>query len=125
MIYLNLASTDSLSSHPENVWHDFIIELPQPLIGTFRCALLEFYSELAMSEDIYVFSDICEPQFVHDSTQPLLRIVSDAGEVSIPHFKLVSREVVQRIRIYLRDHNFEIPSQNIGNVRITLELESI
>lgn len=125
MIYLHLSSKDSLHFHPNNVWYDFTIELPSTISGSFRCGLLEFFSTSSMQEDLYIFSDICEPEFIHDSLLPLLRIVTEPGEMSIPHFKSVSRKEIQRIRVYIRNKNLVVPDLNIGIVRMTLALESI
>ena len=102
------------------------------MLGVFKCALLEL-SCSPMTEDLYVFTDICEPQYVHDEMLPLLRIVSEPGEVSLAHFKTVSRQVVQRVHIYIRafddtrseDNKFVIPTHDIGEVRITLGFEAI
>lgn len=125
MIHLNLASNNSRRFHEDNVWYDFTTELPQAVEGKFTCALLEFSSQSSMVEDLYVFCDLCEPEYVQDSVLPLLRIVSEPGEVSIPYFKPVSRQVIQRVHITIRNQNLEVPSNSIGPVRITLGLERI
>lgn len=123
MIYLNLASTDSLLYHPQNSAYDFTVELPQTIEGQFKCALLEFRCT-TIGEQLYVYSNICEPQYVHDAIRPLLRIVSESGEVTLPHYKTVTRQEIQRIHIYVRNRHFDIPTHTlIGPVRITLALE--
>ena len=124
-IFLNLSSRDSLRYHPNNEWHDFTVELPHSIEGKFKCALLEFYSQSALVEDIYVFSNICEPEYTRDSVLPLLRIVSESGEVSHPYYKEVSREVIQRVHIYIKDQNLNVPPNPVGSVRMTLALEPI
>ena len=125
MIYLNLSSTDSLNYHPENTTYDFTVELPRAIEGNFECALLEF-SCTSVGEDLYVYTDICEPQYVHDSLLPLLRVITEPGEITLAHYKTVSRKVLQRVHIYIRNKQFEIPTHTlIGPVRITLALEPI
>ncbi len=124
MIYLNLASTDSFTFHPTNTSYDFTVELPQPIRGEFTCALLDFTCD-SMLEELYIFTDICQPEFIHDSVLPLLRIVTEPGEVNIEHYKPMSRQVVQRVRIYIRDRHFNVPTQNIGPVRVTIALDPI
>lgn len=125
MIYLNLSSSDSLSYYPDNVWFDFTVELPRAIEGRYDCALLEFFTSAPLVEDLYIFTGICEPEFVHDAVLPLLRIVSEPGELSTPFFKRVSRQVIQRVHIYIRDKNMFLPKENLGPVRITLGLEAI
>lgn len=131
MTYLNLSSRDSKKYHPENTSYDFTVELPWPIEGFFKCALLDF-SCAAMVEDLYVFTDICEPEYIHDLMLPFLRVVSEPGELSIPHYKPVSRQVIQRVHIYIRsfddtldDNKFIVPTHDIGDVRVTLGFESI
>ena len=131
MAYLNLSSRDSKTYHPNNSSYDFTVELPWPIEGLFKCGLMEFTCA-SMVEDLYVFTDICEPEYVHDKMLPLLRIVTEPGELGVPHFKPVSRQVIQRVRIYIRsfddtqqDNKFIIPSHDIGNVRVTLGFERI
>ena len=101
MAYLNLSSRDSKKYHPNNSSYDFTIELPWPITGLYKCGLMEFSSG-PLVEDLYVFSDICEPEYVHDKMLPLLRIVYETGEVGVPHYKPVSRQVIQRVQIYIR-----------------------
>ena len=124
MIYLILTSTDSRRYHQKNNTYDFTVELRDVLQGQFTCALLDFSCQ-SMSEDLYVFSDICEPQYIHDSDLPLLRIITEPGEVTIPHFKRVSRQLIQRVRIYIRNGSFDVPTDDIGPIRVTLALEPI
>ena len=124
-LFLNLSSRDSLALQPENTWHDFTVELPRSIEGKFQCALMEFACASSMLEELYVFSDICTPEFVADSVQPLLRIVTEEGEVSHPYFKAVSRQVIQRVRIFIRNRNLNVPIQSVGSVRVTLSLETI
>lgn len=125
MIYLTLTSTDSLIYHPSNTATDFTVELPRTIEGKFTCALLDF-SCTSMSEHLYIFTDICEPEYVHNSILPLLRIVAEPGETTLAHYKTVSRRVIQRVHIYIRNQDFEIPRETlIGPVRITLGLDPI
>ena len=125
MIFLNLSSLDSVAYHAENNWHDFTVELPRSIEGNFRCALLEFWCGTPLTEEIYVYTDICEPEYVANSVQPLLRVVVEEGEFSNPYFKTVSRRTIQRVQVYIRNRSSQIPAQNIGSVRVTLGLERI
>ena len=131
MTYLNLSSRDSKLYHPNNNSYDFTVELPWPIFGSFKCALLDFACG-PMLDDLYIFSDICEPEFIHDKMKPLLRVISEPGEPAAPHYKTVSRHIIQRVHIYIRsfdesqeDNKLIIPTHDIGNVRITLGLEPL
>ena len=131
MAYLHLSSRDSKNYHPDNSSYDFTVELPWPVAGSFKCALLEFYCG-PMLDNLYVFSDICEPEYVHDEMLPLLRMISTPGELAVPHYKPVSRQVIQRVHIYIRmfddnqeDNKFVVPTNDVGDVRITLGLEPL
>ena len=128
MIYLNVSSQDSLSFHPQNSVFDFTIELPSAITGRFTCALLDFYTNEQFNQDFYVFCDICEPHFIHDRVLPLLRIVSEPGELTTPHNKTVSRQHIKRLTVYIRDREFNVPTQPsppITSVRMTILLESL
>ena len=128
MIYLNVSSQDSLSFHPDNSVFDFTIELPYAITGRFTCALLDLYTDADFNESLYVFCDICEPEYIHDRILPLLRIVSEAGELTTPHNKVVSRQHIKRINVYIRDRKFNIPTQTtppITSLRMTILLEPL
>ena len=122
MRFLNLSSTDSLVFYPDNTAYDFTVELPDYFEGQYQCALMDFSCAASLSEELYIFSDICEPEYVHDCILPLLRIVRERGEVNTPFFKVASRRVIQRVRIFIRNHRHETPTQEIGPVRVTLAL---
>ena len=87
--------------------------------------MLDFFCEAATFETLYILCDICEPEFVLDSVRPLLRIINESGEVTNIHFKPVQRQQIKRIHVCLRNRNFEIPSNPIGRVRMTIALEEI
>lgn len=123
MIYLNLSSSDSLDFHPENNSFDFIVELPTIIEGQFSCALIDFFCEAATFEPLYIFCDICEPEYVLDSVRPLLRIVAESGEVNTAHSKKVNRREIRRVQLSIRDRTFSIPSSPIGRVRMTIVLD--
>ena len=126
MIYLHLSSRDSLNYHPGNVWHDFTVELPDLIEGKFSAALVDFATtdtnQETLNEELYVFSDILENSFVLDHQLPLMRIVAQFGEVTLPHYKTVSREFLQRIKIYIKNRQLEAPANSIQSVRVTFAL---
>ena len=120
MKYLFLSSNESLEYHPKNTTYDFTVELPQILDGKFSFALLDIAAEKKISEALYVFCDSCEYSLAHDRMAPLLRIATQAGEVRIAYFVKASRRVIQRIRIYITNRNFQTPMADIGQIRCTL-----
>lgn len=116
---------DSTILHPSNSSYDFIIELPRAIIGKYQCALMEFSCQESMTEDLYIYSDLCQPELVHDSLLPLLRIVTETGEVNTPYYKDITRQHIQRVHIYIRNRQFMIPTHAIGPVRVVLALEEL
>ena len=117
-----LSSKDALTLHPNNSTYDFTVELLETIKGKFSCALVDFSCAGAITEELYIFSDILENSSVHDHALPLLRIVSQTGEVRLPHYKPLSRQVIQRVRIYIRTKEFKVPSSDIGPVRCVLSV---
>ena len=124
MPYLFLSSTDSLEYHPNNVSHDFTVELLQEMQGSFRIALCEIMFT-SVTEDLYIFCDIAGQSQVKDELHPLLRIVSAPGEFSSLYFHKVSTPVFRRIRIYICNADMKEPTVNIGDVRCTLLIDPI
>ena len=122
MKYLYLESTDSLTNHPTNLPWDFTIELQKPLVGEWKVALGEI-DYTSQNEDLYLFTDICELNHIRDTEQQILRIVQEPCVFQSPYFLDLSRQNIQRIRIFIRNSSFEIPSYDIGRVRLTLMLK--
>ena len=123
MKYLYLASNDSLRFHPLNSSWDYTVELPQTLLGTWKCALGEIRFSNSLDQDIYVFADICETSLIKDAYLPILRTVKKPGEIITPYFMDMSRTNIQRIRIYLRDSQLHTPEYDIGTVTCTILLQ--
>ena len=124
MPYLFVSSTDSLEYHPNNVAHDFTVELLQEVRGPFRIALCEIMFT-SVTEDLYIFCNIAGQSQVNDEMHPLLRIVSAPGEFSSLYFHKVSSPVFRRLRIYIRNADMKEPTVNIGKVRCTLLIEHL
>ena len=124
MAYIYLSSDDSLEYFPNNTNFDFTVELAQEFRGAYRLALCEIYFTPAI-EDLYVFCDVCSRSRVLDDLLPLLRIVRAPGEFANLYYQELTRPILQRIRLYIRDKSLNIPSTDIGTVRCTLRLEPI
>lgn len=124
MKYLYLSSLDSKECHPLNNSYDFTIELPKIIEGNYIFSLLEFSCH-EMPEELYIFCDLSEQHLVHDQMLPIIRIVKQPGEFLTQYYSPVSRRIIQRVRIYIRDRNFSVPIYDIGPVRCTLALRPI
>ena len=119
MKYLFISSEDSLKYNPTNSTYEFTVTLPQTIHGDWEIALseIEYASHF---EDMYVFCDLCESSYVKDKTLPLLRVVSKMGVFQNLYFYSVTRKVIQRIRVFIRNKDLETPSQSVGPIRLTL-----
>ena len=124
MKYLFLSSNDSLELHPANSTYDFTVSLPQTMYGDWEIALAEV-EYASHNEDMYVFCDLCEYSYVKSKTLPLLRVVSKIGEFEHLFFHKVTRNVIQRIRIFITNDELDTPAQDIGPIRLTLVVRNI
>lgn len=122
-MYLFLASTDCLVSHPANNPWDFTINLNQyvHLKGTWECALMDIDYDGPASE-LYIFSDLCSDSYVTDSYLPLLRIVKRSGSFKNPFYVSIPRDFVDRIRVYIRLKDGQPPSFTPNRLRCTLRI---
>lgn len=121
MKYLFVSSEDSLEYNPTNSTYDFTITLPQTIYGEWEIALaeIEYPSHFW---DLYVFCDLCDSSYVRDRTLPLLRIVSQMGEFDNLYFHKTTRNVIQRLRITIKNKDLVTPTEDIGPVRLTLAM---
>ena len=125
MKYLYLSSKNSLNIYPTNTSYDFTVELPNTIFGVYECALADITYSDTVQQDMYVYSDICEENVIDDKYLPILRVVSAPGEISNYYFVNASREAIQRVRVFIRDANFKVPSVSLGTVRVTLLLRRV
>ena len=119
--YLHVSSTDSLNRFPANTGFDFTVELTETISGRYMIALCELFTLHEFSEQLFVFCDVVEPYQVHNELSPLLRSVHKSGEVQNLQFMRLSRSIVQRIRITVRDKNNNSPATDLGEVSCTLK----
>ena len=124
MEVLYVSSTDSMEYHPTNTSWDFTIELPKTLFGSWKCALADIsYSDY--SGAVYVLADICKQSYVKDTTLPVLRRVSNSGEIKNLNYITVTRRNIQRVRIFIRDANLNTLPPTSETVYCTLLLKPI
>lgn len=108
---------------------DFVVDIPGGLDfsqGEWEVALLEVHTDTGNqpTEDLYVYTDIVPYEnFVLDSFRPLLRVVRQKGEVGNPIYVPVqSHSKWDRIRIYIRNKQGNVPSLSIGDLSCTLHI---
>ena len=123
-MYLFISSEDSNELNPANTSYDFTVTLPQTINGSFEIALAEM-TYTSHNEDLYVFCDLCEHSFVKDSMLPILRAVTGVGGYQNLFYHKVTRNSIQRVRIFITNKKLEHPSQDIGPVHLLLILRSI
>lgn len=74
-------STDCVHLFPNNVPHRFKVQLSQPvhLKGSWVIGLRELtttsWTDNAVSDDVYVYCNLCDVSFVGDKEEPLLKRV--------------------------------------------------
>lgn len=123
-MYLFLSSRDSTDFHSENYAWDFTVDLVQCLNtrGNWQCALTEIEFDKGFSGDLYVYSDICTGSSVREHSLPILRIVKKSAIFRRPYYMEVSRDFIQRVRVYIRDKNGNIPTFVSKELRCSLHL---
>ena len=122
-MYLFLSSSDCGDIYPDNNPLDFTIDL-FPILelkGEWECGLLEIDYKPS-NIDLFLYCDLCESSFVHGNYLPLLRFVKKVSIYERPMFFPISREVVSRLRLYIRDAEGKVPSFNIKELKCTLEI---
>lgn len=72
-----LNSLDSMSTHANNVSHDFRVHLPRhmSLLGYWSVALTEITIEQSLSDrnrELFVYSNLCDDTIVGERESPLL-----------------------------------------------------
>ena len=128
--YLFLSSKDSLSFHPNNKGHSFIVELPERvnLDGDWEIALCDFYHNSEVNEILHVFCDLCDYNYIGNSLEPIIRTIypnnsSSDFQFSSNYYISVKNKSLNRIKVYIRDVNFSLPSSITGDIHLTLHLK--
>jgi hypothetical protein len=121
--YLFLSSSDSKHIHKNNKWYDFTVEFSDMIDfqGHWECALAEIFFDADVAENLFIYCDICDYSYVGSKLLPTLRLINHkALEFVNLFFIKVNNPEVNRIRIYLRDKNNNIPSLEVTEVNCTL-----
>jgi len=124
-MYFFLSPEDSRDSFPNNNEWDFTTILPKQtyLPGKWLCALTEIYYSESITEDLYVFCDLCEDSVVKSTSLPVLKIVCASGLIFSPYFMKVTRSELTQVRIYIRNTHMKAPSVRSEQLRCTLVIK--
>lgn len=122
-MYLFLNSIDCLKSHPDNNVFDFTIDLGKQLVlkGKYQCALTEIEYK-GKCGDLYVYTDLVDSSYVTGGFLPILRIVKKPVVIEKPYYLDVTRELVSKLRVYIRTEDGELPSVVPESLRCTLRI---
>jgi len=111
---------------------DFTVELGKnyKLNENYTCGIIETYFEVDSEvsheigkHNLFIFCDICESNYVRNSFLPLLRLVSTEEQLYTPLYKPISRYEFNKIRVYIRDINLDIPIVPVKSFTCTLHFK--
>ena len=128
-MYFYLSFKSSQKLHPENTMADFTSEIFPPIYfqGNYEVALVEmrWNKTTVVAEDLYVFCDLADSKnYVNSQPAPILAIVDEQGKINKPFYTPITRDFIQRIRIYSTDVNGKPPKIDAEDVRCTLHIRS-
>lgn len=131
-MYLFLSSGDFKNVFPHNLPYDFTCILSKPVRTDNRHILFAALTEIDWEneenenkEDLYVYCSVLNHDtLINESYLPLLRIVSEPIVISLPYYMKLTPEYFNRIRIYIRLKNGEIPQLKLNNLRCCLHIKS-
>lgn len=121
--FLFCASNDCLKFHPENNSHYFIVELPHTLHleGKWECALVELFCDTLNLEQLKVvvlMSDLCSSSYIDYQTSG----IAPFSVITTPFYVSLTRDQIQRFRIYLSYGELNNSTLPIKTLYCTLHL---
>lgn len=128
--YLFLSSDLSKDRYPSNRPDDFTVELPHPYVldGQWKCGLKEI--KITLQEGIVYFcSDVCVESYAEDTMLPVLRALQKPkGKETYFHFDNpmyvnIKPNVLNRVRIFIRDRQLQPLDVQDSYIHCTLHLE--
>ena len=126
-LYFFLNSTDSSFYHKENKPYDFTVELNERynLKGLWEIALCDINLNTALTESVYVFSDVCGQSYVLNSSEPVIRLIYPSPSTTSHSFTNryylpIKQKAFTRIRIYIRDSDMTYASRLTNDIQLTL-----
>ena len=74
--------------------------------------------------------DICDNSYISDSLKPVLRMIyPNNNQIYFTYKEIyyvkVKNYCLNRLKVYIRDENFKIPSSITGTTRLMLHLKKI
>ena len=126
--------------HSSNKWYDFTAEIPKQItlkdIDNYQIALCDISESectnkkkdeentlTSLIKPWYVYCDVVQPSLIgEENYYPLLNIVTKTGPISKRCYMDISRDYINRIRIYIRDKKGSLPTDTISCLRCTLHL---
>lgn len=125
--YIILSSDNSLNTQTQNNVFSFTVDLPQTIAVNGICALqnISFTPAMNLSENIYVYSDICTESLTNGKYMRILRMVSKSGDQSQLIFHKLSQNNFNSVTINIRLANSDIPSFRVEQCTCALLLRNI
>ena len=130
-IYLFISSADSMIYHPDNKPHSFVVELGERLnlTGRWMVALSDLNLNVASTETLYIFCDICDISYFQNSMKPILRMIYPTETSKSINFSKrcyipVAQKNFTRLQIYIRDKSMNVPGIMTEDIQLTLHLKN-
>ena len=100
------------------------------LEGEWVIGLCDVYHSSNLIETIFVLCDICDNSYIGDSLKPILRMIYPNNNQIYYNYKeiyyvKVKNYCLNRLKVYIRDEHFKIPSSITGTTRLMLHLKKI
>ena len=124
--YIYVAWGDSKSRYPANKPNNFWLELPSTLVlqGEWCIALMDVKIKCQAKTSVFLLSDVCEESYVKGNKYPVLRRLDEkTSEFRVPRFVRVTRQQIQRIRIWLLTEDWR--EADITDFKCTLCLKPV
>ena len=122
--YVSISSTQNIDIYPQNLWHDFSVELPMELLlkSSCQCAVVEFSVHPHVVIDVNIFCDLIEGSCFEGGIAPFLfKAKESPAFISFPQFHHLIYPSVKNFRIYIRESfTNAIPVQSVQAVNMVL-----
>ena len=124
--YIYVVWDESKACYPDNKPNNFWLELPSTLIlqGEWCIALMDVKIKTQTKNSIFLLSDVCEESYVKGNKYPVLRRLDEkTSDFMRPRFLKVTRQQIQRIRIWLLTEDWR--EVGITDFKCTLRLKPV
>ena len=126
-LYVSHDSSNNIYGSNFNTLTDFVYELPYELSlpGKWTVSVTDFFVDIDIPDNIYIYCDIVQPSSVFGESKTLLKIIRDIDKTIIPEPHVLSCEKLKRINFYIRDKNNRRPELKGTNLILVLELREL